>query len=372
MEKEIYLHLDFNGKLDPSTFTRKDLCFKIVNLHKKNPLVLIDNYIFEGKSCISAEHNSKAKYFYAGKYEDCLGTNIYFEEVQANADKQEDNPFNFQAPVSLNYLVKSNKILSLQLCKLPDILHVSEGENVNLRFNHDYKTVLKKMKERCLNIEDIIEPTESIDFNNELQALKSVIQNPETQETKAQMQIVVQESSLEKQDIPEKSLDDLQALKKIIKEPMRTKQEFDVVETGTYPRTESYNYTFLKQLYLQSINYKDISLNIDESKLHLYVDIENSMKNGVINKSNFQKMTDDEKNRLISLENIENLSVPLQYTLLVNQLKEEKAVLQRMSSEELQQRDEYGRTPKERYRILKYLAKDLWYHIFCNYKEKKS
>lgn len=47
-ENEIYLHLDFNEKFDQSFIDKENLHFKIVDLHKKNPLLQIGQYVFQG------------------------------------------------------------------------------------------------------------------------------------------------------------------------------------------------------------------------------------------------------------------------------------------------------------------------------------
>lgn len=47
-EKEFYVHVDFNEQIDSSIFNKKDLYFKIIDLHKKEPLIQVDNYVFKG------------------------------------------------------------------------------------------------------------------------------------------------------------------------------------------------------------------------------------------------------------------------------------------------------------------------------------
>lgn len=311
--------------------------------------------------------------FLLAEYEDVLGTNIYYEEIEVDSEKQEQDAFKFQTPISLEYLAKSNKVLKLKLCKLPDILQIPDSDNVDLKFQDDYRIVIEKMKEGRLSIDDLVEKTNSNGLSGgHIQEPSLDVQNlinldlrnkgttrnlkpiPEIQPA----QVIEAENPYNRKVINE-----------LIKQPMKTKKSFEVTDDIDTSRTGEINYSVLKQLYLQKLPYKNLPLNIDESKLYLHIDIENSMKLGIVNKTNFQKLTDDEKNELISLKNFENLSVPLQLSLLINQLKEEKKTLLNMSGEELASVDEFGRKPKDKYKILKYFAKDLWYYLFKNNKQ---
>lgn len=47
-KEDIYLFLDFNGKLEQDFFKNPDVFFKIVNLQKKNPMVQLENFTFRG------------------------------------------------------------------------------------------------------------------------------------------------------------------------------------------------------------------------------------------------------------------------------------------------------------------------------------
>lgn len=47
-EKEMYLYLDFNGRIPQELFDQKDLFFKVVNLDQKKPLVQIGGTVFQG------------------------------------------------------------------------------------------------------------------------------------------------------------------------------------------------------------------------------------------------------------------------------------------------------------------------------------
>lgn len=47
IDKEVYVHIDFNGKLD-LTLLDDNVYFKMVNLHKQNPIIQVNDFIFQG------------------------------------------------------------------------------------------------------------------------------------------------------------------------------------------------------------------------------------------------------------------------------------------------------------------------------------
>lgn len=47
-DKEIYLFLDLNDKLDQNFFQKVDIFFKMVNINTDYPLVQVGNFVFEG------------------------------------------------------------------------------------------------------------------------------------------------------------------------------------------------------------------------------------------------------------------------------------------------------------------------------------
>lgn len=44
-----YIYLDFNGKLSSDVF-QNEVFFRIANLHKKNPLVQVNDTLFKGSN----------------------------------------------------------------------------------------------------------------------------------------------------------------------------------------------------------------------------------------------------------------------------------------------------------------------------------
>lgn len=180
------------------------------------------------------------------------------------------------------------------------------------------------------------------------------------------------------QDIRDKKAEILLKLAKI---PIMTKQPPEsVLEPKEHLITpeKTSNINVLKQLYLQSLSYKEVETRIDLSNIENHVDIENSIRERVlkpreellISKDSNLLLSEEERNSVISLDNFHNLSLPLQLALLVSQLKVEKEHLTTLSSEEMCLVDEYGRTARDRYRILKSFAKDLWYMMFLKLRDK--
>lgn len=83
---------------------------------------------------------------YAGTYEDCVGTNVFFEEVEGPTNK--DNTFRKKTPISLKYVTKQFKTLKMHWTKLPEELNqVKETELYDVKFKEDYETLLNKLEQ---------------------------------------------------------------------------------------------------------------------------------------------------------------------------------------------------------------------------------
>lgn len=50
-DKEVYVYLDLNGKLDHNFFQKENLYFKMVNIDTDSPLVQVGNFVFQGIYC---------------------------------------------------------------------------------------------------------------------------------------------------------------------------------------------------------------------------------------------------------------------------------------------------------------------------------
>lgn len=347
---------------------------------------------------------------------------IFLEETE---DLKEENICVPKSPISLEYKTKCSKCLKLNWLQIPDdVIQIPDEELVDLDLDQDYRTVLNKLKEGILNVEDIVkkpkskeekqssikenvvkitdkeksknkgikenkEVSENVEMNNRETEIKEFSSECLKENGKAIEGQSKVEPNSKKKYIKEAITKDTKSstptlefqskksnfdsLLKLAKAPVKKLQSTDKILKASPnhlidpEKTKDIN--ILKQLYLQNLALKDIETNINLNQIDKHVNLENSIKEGILKRSNLKApLSEEEKNALISIENIHNLSLPLQLAVLVTQLKVEKENLSSLKEEELREQDKYGRTAKDRYRILKSFAKDIWYLMFVKLK----
>lgn len=359
----LYVYLDINEKIEQDFFKSPGLFFKIVNLHKKKPLVQLGSFLFHGV------------------YEDTVGTKVFLKETEEHDD--DSNGFAKKTPIKLQYLTKTFKCINLKYLKISEeISQVEPNDLLVLNLQQDYKETLRKYKENALNIAElVIGSVGEIEANEKKKNLPKKTGNNETDEQ------VLEKSTANKTHFQQASTtikpaksktknntnDVFQLLNDAIKIPAKQmKHPEKTLEGKQIEPKNSKNFLILKQLYLQSLTYKDVYHKVNVEDINEYVDIKSSMDEGIIESRDIDgmKLTEDEKNKLISMQNIHNLCVPLQLTFLIEQLRLEKENISLLSDDEKEVIDDYGRTPKERYRLLKTFAKDVWYQLFVRLSEK--
>lgn len=248
------------------------------------------------------------------------------------------------------------------------IVSVDPTQQTDLDLSEDYQSVLKKLKNRTLNIEDIIKhdtadaPPKIENVSNSFESLDStdnIVEKKSVNNIEAPVVTEVKCASTNGQ---------LGKLRNLSKTPLKGmpsdgKMEIDHILS----KNSTKNFLILKQMYLQNLSYKDINFEIDIEHIEEHIDIEKSISDGVVNKS--YNLSENDLNKLVSMQNFNNLSVLLQLAFLKEQLKLTKQKLLEMTKEESKILDEYGRTAKDKYRMLKTFAKDLWYLLFLKYSE---
>lgn len=148
-EEEMYLYLDFDGRLSQDFFTEEDIFFKAVGLDQKHPVIQIGQCVFTGRTAIN---NIKVSLIQTaiitGTYQDAIGTNVFFEE-DPNSEPS-TNIFEKTPEFRLRYLTKQFKTLNLRWAKIPEEaeLPIDPKELRDLKFKEDYETLLQKLEKR--------------------------------------------------------------------------------------------------------------------------------------------------------------------------------------------------------------------------------
>ncbi|KAI4457475.1 transcription initiation factor iiic tfiiic polypeptide 6-related [Holotrichia oblita] len=343
-DKEIYLFLDLNDKLDQNFFQKSDIFFKMVNINSDYPLVQVGNFVFEGR------------------YEDFLGTKVFFMEDKNHVPS--DNVFVREALIHLKYVTKTAKIMQLKWRKLPtNVVSVDSKECLDLQFKESYNEVLEKFEKGALDIKDII-----YDLKNQESAML-VNSSNEKSETKDVINVENANQVDNNHKDEETENDKYKILRNLAQTPVKQKEIQKVYEVNKENLAQPgnvENFAVLHQLFLQNVTLKKVNIIENEGDFNKYVDIEKSIKDGVIYKSENGEITDEQKILLLAESNFDNFTLPMKLAYLTEQLEEYKRIRNMKRAAILQEVDEFGRTFKDRYKLLKTITREIWYYVYSN------
>ncbi|KAJ8919038.1 hypothetical protein NQ315_016944 [Exocentrus adspersus] len=348
-DESTYLYLDFNGKLSSDVF-QDQVYFQMENLHKRNPLVQVNDSLFEGT------------------YDHSIGTNLFFEKTDDNS--QANSTFEKRAPIQLKHFLSSTKVLHLQQVKIPQakVRIQNELQNINYNFTWDYKQLLQKFEDGSLQIEDIslgeqpppnlpehqvVEAEDEIEDNVDRFGDKGV-PDPETEmELDKKLDTVLE--TVDNCKILEAEYQQLQIL---ARRPVRRATSPEIVAECDRKYEDAYEYHNIeKQVLKPRDGFTSEVLQVDEGTLSDCVDIERCVLYGLIPSSlDFPRiLSKDEKETLLTLENFDNLSLAGRYYVLQNIVGDLEKYIKSCTKQKLRQKDDYGRTPSQTLGIYKKL-----------------
>lgn len=82
---------------------------------------------------------------FVGTYEDCIGTNVFFEEDEESVPQTD--AFSKKTPINLKYVAKQFKIINMQWAKVPEEAREDVSDDYDMKFKEDYESILKKIEE---------------------------------------------------------------------------------------------------------------------------------------------------------------------------------------------------------------------------------
>lgn len=276
-----------------------------------------------------------------------------------------DNVFVREALIHLKYVTKTAKIMQLKWRKLPtNVVSVDSKECLDLQFKESYNEVLEKLEKGALDIKDIIYDSKHIQSvvpiipsKNEKSEVKHVL----TVETVKQVDNNFKDEEIEN--------DKYKILRNLAQTPVKQKEMQKVYEVNkehlAQPENVS-NFAVLRQLFLQNVKVKEVNVLEIESEFNKYVNVEKSIKDGVICKSENGDITNEQKILLLSENNFDNFRLPMKLAYLTEQLEEYKRIRNIKRAAMLQEVDEFGRTFKDRYKLLKTITREIWYYVYSN------
>lgn len=302
-----------------------------------------------------------------GTYEDCVGTNLFFEENEQPTEAEDQLK---PTPIKLNYVTKQFKIVDMQWAKLAEDPIEETTDDYDIKFKEDYDSILKKMEKGALKIEDleIRKNDESVSDKNKEPAK---VQQTETVFTKpAQPSVankMAKKSDKQKKKAKQQNVDvniekytKLECLMQLAREPLKLLPQEESCEIPNNLKVSYVYNSFKSKLLRENSHFDPFIVNYNSHTLEGAVDINRCIRQGLIKPSGNNVTIDrDTKNALLTLQNFENLSLPMRYCVLRSHMKKQKRYIHSATEKELQQVTELGVNVRDSYKIIKMLAADV-------------
>nr|CAI5822272.1 unnamed protein product [Callosobruchus analis] len=366
---EKFVYLDFNGKIDDDVLN-KEFFFSMANLHKQNPLVQVNDYLFKGT------------------YDYAMGTNIFLD-TEENTEK--GDAFCKKPPIKATVFLKQNKVLLLKPVKVcPKKIEITpEVKNLTFSFKWDYKTLLDKLEDGTLRLHETILTTEAEPDKKPGRcesANKTKTKDHNEREAGEVKEIQVQQeeepkrhkvTAMEVTDIPDKQrkkefqnkrqVQKLEAeyekLKVLAWRPTRRIAEDELIEECDSKFQSSYEFQNIERQILKpcdAFKTEPVS-NIDEETLSNCVDIDRCVLYSILSpSSDFPRiLSPEERKKVLRLDNFDNLSLSARYCVIKEEVELLEKSIDTLPDHELTAKDEFGRTPKETLEIYRKLEQTL-------------
>ncbi|XP_050511985.1 uncharacterized protein LOC114346541 [Diabrotica virgifera virgifera] len=357
-ENETLILFDFKDNLTNETF-EKETFIRVANLHKKNPLVQINDTIFQGE------------------YDHAMGTNLFFEEIQDVPPVTD--PFFKRNLNQYGCTFHGIKTINLKQMKIPPP-KVEKGEitkDIEFNLDWDYNTLLQKFSNGALKLHDIINKEDKDDDQNEKQqkntgdceAMEIEEQDNHTlAETRANIvtqDLITYDDDINNEQIIEDIvstdlLHDYEKLRKLAFRPVKRKPVLDEMAECDPKYKDAYDYHNLEKQILQPCDFffKEPVNNINEETLSNCVDVDRCVLYGILEKSATKSrvLTKEEKRNVLSLDNFDNLSMVGRYFVLKTHVESLEKYFEGKNVAELNRKDKYGRTSLQTLDIYKRLS----------------
>ncbi|CAG9822912.1 unnamed protein product [Phaedon cochleariae] len=349
---EYFIYLDFNGKLSLDSF-KKEVFIRIANLHTSNPIVQVNDSVFRGI------------------FEHSMGTNLFFKTSVGSS--QVCDAFMKRGPVLLDCVLAESKVLNLKQVKIPPrkVKIPRELSKIEYNLDWDYNTLLTKFADGSLRIQDIVKK----EFHDQVLVQEDIIENEDDSDEEEMDTVheeVVQELPLEEEYFTQSSIEkqleeEYEKLKSLAMKPMRQAILEECVENSEMNDKKAYEYHNLKcQVRSQVLKPCDFFRqepvsNINNTTLSNCVDIDRCVVYGLLPKCSHhpREMSQVERDRILTLENFDNLSIAARYYVLNKQVEDLETYIKTLPETEACQGDEYGRTPLETLDIYRQLRGDV-------------
>ncbi|XP_050308152.1 uncharacterized protein LOC126744684 [Anthonomus grandis grandis] len=347
--REKVLYLDFNSKL-PKHLLKNEIFVRLANLNDEHPVVQVNDMIFEGS------------------YDYCLGTNMFLEK-STEPPAEDDFPFPEKAPFKFKLTECTPKILNLKEMKLPtsiEQLFIAKS-NVQYNWSYDYKELLKQFENGTLDLNDLVKKDDQ--GEEKLVAHKTIepdeenkAEKPEEDCPKETIESIMDISDLSKVDVPEQVLtDDLkreyEKLQLLARTPVR--RAIPVEEAPCDPQfRKEYDYKSIECKILKPPLFSYLKHAKKSTHFEDCINLDRCVTLGLLSpsKSHPRVLTEEEKTKLMRIENFENLDLTARYSVISMYIEELELHISRNTPEQNAAKDEFGRSPVETLEIFRRLA----------------
>ncbi|KAF2893897.1 hypothetical protein ILUMI_12274 [Ignelater luminosus] len=371
-EQDVYVLLDFQGKDSSRLLKQPNIYFRMLNLNESKPVVEIGEDIYEGT------------------YDDAVGTNVYFEECEDPPPNQ--NAFEAITPITLNYLLKQTKILKMEKIgiKAKPVMNMNPTEMVDINIKDDYRVLLEKYENNKLNIEEYVVDEKISEEDSEDKISSDKSDEEEQPEEWKSTQLPARQSSVpewyssngdqvkSKPEPTDPTYLKYIKLQRIAEQPTKHKKIIENIEDNknepplwSLPKNDFITW---KNLIMQKVEQQQINLDINKDKVEDFVDIKDSIKAGIIAPSNANPrvFTKEEKQELLSFKNFINVSPLMKLIMLEDYVRLEKAAIEQMTPEQLNEMSEDDCTVQEKFKLLENFKDELKGYILLRLQDESN
>lgn len=272
--------------------------------------------------------------------------------------------------------------------KAKPVMNINPTEMVDINIKDDYRVLLEKHENNKLSIEEYVADEKVSE--DDLEHKTSDKSDEEQLEEWKSTQLPARQSSVPEwyssngdqvKSVPEPTdptyLKYLK-LQRIAEQPTKhtkiienTGDNKDKLPLRSLPKNDFITW---KNLIMQKVEQQQVNLDINKDKVEDFVDIEDSIKAGIIAPSNTSPrvFTEEEKRELLSFKNFMNVSPLMKLIMLEDYVRLEKAAIEQTTLEQLEKMSEGDCTIQEKFKLLESFKDELKGYILLRLQDESD
>lgn len=158
-------------------------------------------------------------------------------------------------------------------------------------------------------------------------------------------------------------------LKYLAKEPLKRISTEEQCEIPDNIKADYVYHSFKNKLFQESLYFDPFVILYNQNTLEGAVDINRCIRQGLINPTDSTPdIPLEAKSAVLSIQNFENLSLPMRYCVLRSHMKKQKRFIQSATEKQVGEITEFGVNVRDAYKIMKVIAGDLKKQILLKQK----